>query len=57
MVVVQKKHLIRIIAIKRGKSMSLLLEEIVFQAKELGIDTVTDKEKKELLEMWKNKGV
>lgn len=37
--------------------MSLLLEEIIGQAKELGIDTMTDTEKKRLLEMWENKGV
>lgn len=34
------------------KEMSLLLEEIVYQAKELGIDTMTDKEKQELIEKW-----
>lgn len=39
------------------KEMSLLLEELVYQAKELGIDTMTDTEKRELLEMWENKGV
>ncbi len=39
------------------KEMSLLLEEIVYQAKELGIETMTNTERKELLEMWKNKGV
>ena len=38
------------------KEMSLLLEELVYQAKELGIDTMTDTEKRELLEMWENKG-
>lgn len=38
------------------KEMSLLLEELVVQAKELGIDTMTDTEKKELLDMWENKG-
>ena len=38
------------------KEMSLLLEELVYQAKELGIDTMTDTEKKELLEMWESKG-
>ncbi len=36
--------------------MSLLLEELVYQAKELGIDTMTDTEKRELLKMWENKG-
>lgn len=35
------------------KEMSLLLEEIVTQAKELGIDTMTENEKKALLESWK----
>jgi hypothetical protein len=34
------------------KEMSLLLEEIVSQAKELGIDTMTDREKLALLEKW-----
>lgn len=34
------------------KEMSLLLEEIVTQAKELGIDTMTESEKKVLLESW-----
>lgn len=38
------------------KQMSILLEEIVYQAKELGIDTMTDTEKRELLEMWESKG-
>ena len=35
------------------KQMSLLLEEIVHQAKELGIDTMTDREKEELISKWK----
>ena len=35
------------------KEMSLLLEEIVGQAKELGIDTITDREKEELISKWK----
>ena len=39
------------------KEMSVLLEEIVYQAKELGIDTMTSTERKELLDMWENKGV
>ncbi len=34
------------------KEMSLLLEEIVTQAKELGVDTMTENEKKALLESW-----
>ena len=34
------------------KEMSLLLEEIVTQAKELGIDTMTENGKKALLESW-----
>ena len=37
------------------KEMSLLLEEIIYQAKELDIDTMTDREKKELLEQWENR--
>ena len=36
-----------------SKEMSLLLEEIVHQAKELGIDTITDREKEELISKWK----
>ena len=39
------------------KEMHLLLEEIVGQAKELGIDTISDSEKEKLMEMWENKGV
>lgn len=38
------------------KEMSLLLEEIVYQAKELDIDTMTPAERKELLEKWENRG-
>lgn len=34
------------------REMSLLLEEIVGQAKELGIDTMTETEKKSLLAAW-----
>ena len=34
------------------KDMSLLLEEIVFQAKGLGIDTITENEKLELMSKW-----
>ncbi|MGJ0848167.1 hypothetical protein ACR77J_15865 [Tissierella praeacuta] len=34
------------------KEMSILLEEIVLQAKELGIDTMTGTERKQLLDMW-----
>lgn len=37
------------------KQMSLLLEEIVYQAKELGIDTMTDREKEELIKRWENR--
>lgn len=37
------------------KQMSILLEEIVFQAKELGIETITPKEKEELLRKWEAK--
>jgi hypothetical protein len=39
------------------REMSLLLEEIVGQAKELGIDTISESEKEKLMEMWENKGV
>lgn len=39
-------------SIYNTKEMSLLLEEIVTQAKELGIDTMTESEKKVLLESW-----
>ena len=35
--------------------MSILLEEIVFQAKELDIETITPKEKEELLRKWESK--
>ncbi len=34
------------------KQMSVLLEEIVFQAKELGIETITPREKEELIRKW-----
>lgn len=34
------------------KEMSVLLEEIVFQAKELGIETITPREKEELIKKW-----
>ncbi len=34
------------------KQMSVLLEEIVFQAKELGIETITPREKEELIKKW-----
>ena len=34
------------------EEMSLLLEEIVFQAKELDIDTITENEKLELMSKW-----
>lgn len=39
------------------KEMSLLLEEIVYQAKELDIDTMTPDERKELIERWENRGI
>lgn len=39
------------------KEMSLLLEELVYEAQELGIDTMTETEQKELLALWENKGV
>lgn len=35
-----------------SKEMSLLLEEIVYQAKELGIETMTEEEKKSLINKW-----
>ena len=35
------------------KQMSVLLEEIVTQAKELGIETMTDREKEKLIASWK----
>ena len=35
-----------------SKEMSLLLEEIVYQAKELGIETMTDEEKESLINKW-----
>lgn len=37
------------------KEMSLLLEEIVLEAKELGIDTMTEHEQKSLLAMWESR--
>lgn len=37
------------------KQMSILLEEIVFQAKELGIETMTEREREELLRKWEAK--
>lgn len=37
------------------KQMSVLLEEIVFQAKELGIETITPREKEELIRKWEAK--
>lgn len=37
--------------------MYILLEEIVGQAKELGIDTMTDSERRELIDKWDSKGV
>lgn len=40
-----------------SRDMYLLLEEIVGQAKELGINTITDKEKEALIDKWENKGV
>lgn len=39
------------------KEFSTLLEGVISEAKELGIDTISDTEKKTLLEMWENKGV
>lgn len=38
------------------KEMSLLLEELIYQAKELGIDTMTETEKERLLDSWDNGG-
>lgn len=37
------------------KEMSILLEEIVFQATELGIETITPREKEELIRKWEAK--
>ncbi len=37
------------------KQMSVLLEEIVFQATELGIETITPREKEELIRKWEAK--
>ena len=39
------------------REMYILLEEIVGQAKELGIDTMTDSERRELIDKWDSKGV
>lgn len=39
------------------KEMSLLLEEIIYQAKELDIDTMTPDERKELIKRWGNRGI
>lgn len=39
------------------KQMSLLLEEIVYQAKELGIETMTEEEKQSLMERWEENNV
>lgn len=38
------------------KMMAKLLEEIIYQAKELDIDTVTPDEKEKLISKWENKG-
>lgn len=38
-----------------SKQMSLLLEELVFQAKELDIDTMTPEEQKVLINKWEQK--
>lgn len=38
------------------KAMTVLLEEIIVQANELGIDTMTPEEKIQLLDRWEEKG-
>lgn len=37
------------------KAMSILLEELIVQANELGIDTMTPDEKEKLLQMWEER--
>lgn len=39
-----------------SKEFSLFLEELVFQAEELGIDTMTPTERQELIERWEQSG-
>lgn len=39
------------------KEFSVLLEGVISEAKELGIDTISESEKRNLIEMWENKGV
>ena len=38
------------------EQMAILLEELIVQANELGIDTMTPDEKEKLLQMWENRG-
>lgn len=38
------------------KDMAKLIEELVFQAKELDIETITPEEKNSLIEKWENRG-
>lgn len=40
-----------------SREMYILLQEIVNQAQELGIETMTERERQELINMWENKGV
>ena len=39
-----------------SKEMYLLIEELVYQAEELGIDTMTPRERQGLIEKWENRG-
>ena len=39
-----------------SKEMFLLIEELVFQAEELGIDTMTPSEREQLIERWEQSG-
>jgi len=38
-----------------SKEFSTLLEGVIYEAKELGIDIITKEEKERLLKMWGNK--
>lgn len=38
-----------------SKEFSVLLEGVIYEAKELGIDTMTDREKEELIKRWENR--
>lgn len=41
-------------SVYNSKEMALVLEEIVFQAKELDIDTITPQEKENLIKQWED---